>query len=706
MFTLVLPNEKISPAVARAYVMEAIFSENILQAAHYLPFLGTEINARDADGNTLLNQALYTEQNIISHLLLDAGADPNLLDSSEASPLLIATARGVYSIFRRLLPAAKINFVNNRGWCLLGTALYNDRETYVYELLEHGAHWNASNAQGLTVLMCMAKMGKEKAIRDILDNMPANADWLIHKDTDHYTALMHSINTRTFNKECVTLLLTETMLYYMSQGIPEMMGEAIASSFHAAHQHSKERIIEIFSIYMNNADLTHMLHTHSHPYILHQAADSGCLQLYQEMEKNVPAEAYHTSFNGLSILTSAMRSKYFDPTLIQHIIKTIPRTLVHPNKWTILHEIICNTFFTPESLQRTYMLCTEDPEIAKILREIPRTRDASGLFPENYIRQYFMQNAHTAGNPLNHTLLQIFGEEDICPVDMLETAFLALLEIKKKHLAHHVFDPAQDYLYDANWINNSYFRIIQPLIKQAIEASKETPNAPPSLVHINKLIAILNEPLISMEQAEISPINAIFSQHSDIILFQEIPAQLYGIQIPAIKDATYTYWALLTAYVLEIQREINAYDTFLVNLEDIPQSQIQAEKRILQYYYSCLDEKLTTILIYLQDEDAFGIPIDLQDPVIPTSEASAGPTIENPLPAFLPKAKLRELLLALAEITVVPEGHCRLSTFAQELEHDVSTPFFLNCFPTTRKTLSQHFVAPPVKGAHKSSMDN
>ncbi len=81
--------------------------------------------------------------------ILEAGADVNMRDSSESTPLMLAASKGHIEIVRELLAkGANINLQNNYGWTSLMLATTNRHTEIVRLLSTRNTDSNIANQQG------------------------------------------------------------------------------------------------------------------------------------------------------------------------------------------------------------------------------------------------------------------------------------------------------------------------------------------------------------------------------------------------------------------------------------------------------------------------------------------------------------------------------------------------------------------------------
>ena len=164
---------------------------------------GANINApMDSEGNTPLLYAIQINLTWLVELLLEYGADSNLSNIYEESPLMTTiTYDSDFYIGKKLIENnADVNHVDIDGSNALFLAAYSN-ENMVKLLLDHGANANHANKEGTTVLMNAAHTGNENIVKLLLNN---GAD--VNKiDNKGSSALSYAVNYG--NENIVKLLI-------------------------------------------------------------------------------------------------------------------------------------------------------------------------------------------------------------------------------------------------------------------------------------------------------------------------------------------------------------------------------------------------------------------------------------------------------------------------------------------------------------------
>lgn len=133
---------------------------------------GLAVNIRDSNGNSLLMLASYNGHLDASKLLLEHGADPELANSRQQTPLSGAAFKGLADISQLLINhGADVNAATPDGKTpLMFAAMFNQKDI-VDLLLNNGADAYAKSADGLTALALARAMGAEAAARRLAQHV-------------------------------------------------------------------------------------------------------------------------------------------------------------------------------------------------------------------------------------------------------------------------------------------------------------------------------------------------------------------------------------------------------------------------------------------------------------------------------------------------------------------------------------------------------
>ena len=138
---------------------------------------GMDPNTIDASGNSLLILAARDGHLSTVDILLKRGAKVAHRNFAGDSALMMAVLKGEMAVTKRLLAANAP--INQSGWTPLMYAAYEGRADMVALLLEKGAEVNARAPNQSTPLMLAARNGKMDAVRLLLK---AGADTEIKND--------------------------------------------------------------------------------------------------------------------------------------------------------------------------------------------------------------------------------------------------------------------------------------------------------------------------------------------------------------------------------------------------------------------------------------------------------------------------------------------------------------------------------------------
>ena len=138
---------------------------------------GTDVEARDARGSTLLILAAYYGHLPLVEALLRAGASPNAADAARGNtPLMGAIFRGEDDVARRLLgdPRTDPDQRNHAGQTAAMFAALFGRAGMVAALAERGADFSLADAQGETAETLARKQGND-GLADVLARQAGRA---------------------------------------------------------------------------------------------------------------------------------------------------------------------------------------------------------------------------------------------------------------------------------------------------------------------------------------------------------------------------------------------------------------------------------------------------------------------------------------------------------------------------------------------------
>ena len=128
----------------------------------------SQVNSRSADGFTALHLACFFNQPPVVALLLQAGADVNVVaeNPSKVQPLHSAIACQSVEIVKHLLAAgAQVNAAQHGGWTALQAAAKHGNRHLVEILLQHGADPRQQADDGQTAI----SMAVDDSIRVLLE---------------------------------------------------------------------------------------------------------------------------------------------------------------------------------------------------------------------------------------------------------------------------------------------------------------------------------------------------------------------------------------------------------------------------------------------------------------------------------------------------------------------------------------------------------
>lgn len=162
---------------------------------------GTDLNARDNEGDSALMWAVRCGKKEIAQLLLNAGADVNARNDNGYTVLMEVAGLGKEEIARQLINAgADVNARFYNGTTALMRAVLRGRKEIAQLLVDAGAHVNARNNDGKIALTFAIAFNYLPLVELLLEN---GADSRI-RDNAGRTAL--DIATQNGNQEIIQLL--------------------------------------------------------------------------------------------------------------------------------------------------------------------------------------------------------------------------------------------------------------------------------------------------------------------------------------------------------------------------------------------------------------------------------------------------------------------------------------------------------------------
>ncbi|XP_066980457.1 uncharacterized protein [Macrobrachium rosenbergii] len=184
------------------FLVTAVDSSKVAQVVSLLKGRAAP-NTRDPYGYTVLCQAAFKGDMLVAEALLDAGADPNLVDEAHGkTPLHYASAWGHLFIVKALLDkGASVNIKDNVGATPLHEAAREGFEDVMIVLIGRGCNINETDNEGNTPLHVAGKWGQAAAVELLLEKCAK--DNIRNKNNLLYSDLALIRAVRTADKDHV-----------------------------------------------------------------------------------------------------------------------------------------------------------------------------------------------------------------------------------------------------------------------------------------------------------------------------------------------------------------------------------------------------------------------------------------------------------------------------------------------------------------------
>ena len=175
-----------------------------LNGIHVLLKAGAQPNITDVYGNTCLHFPVIQGRRIeVLEAIIDHGVDVNASTKKGQTALMIATEKGNIDAINVLKAGADPNITNADGnTCLHLSILHGCRKEVVQMIIDHGAHVNATNKNGLTALMIASCRGNVDGVNALLKT---GANHYI-TDADGNTCLHYSISGK-WRREVLEMII-------------------------------------------------------------------------------------------------------------------------------------------------------------------------------------------------------------------------------------------------------------------------------------------------------------------------------------------------------------------------------------------------------------------------------------------------------------------------------------------------------------------
>lgn len=171
--------------------------------------IGADVDWKDVNGGTGLHIAAGKNYMELLELLLAHGANVNIKDRLEVTPLMLACFHGHENIARRLcrVPGLEVNTKDRFGQTALFTAVGNVKPVCVSVLREvTGVDWNAGWADGYSPLTVAVWYGHADILQVILSVPPPHLDLGVTDDRGRNIAQIAVEEIGGDRQRCIELL--------------------------------------------------------------------------------------------------------------------------------------------------------------------------------------------------------------------------------------------------------------------------------------------------------------------------------------------------------------------------------------------------------------------------------------------------------------------------------------------------------------------
>lgn len=167
MFAFALTAE----AASTKTIDEAIATNNIVEVRRHLSENSDNLNRGSHPKLSPLHQALLRKRISIAELLIQKGANLDLVDSSQRTPLHLSVERNLPTLVQLLLAAdANPDLLDSVGWTPLHHAAAKDRIEIARLLIEGGANVAQLSRSGGTALHEAAASGSVGLVRLLIEH--------------------------------------------------------------------------------------------------------------------------------------------------------------------------------------------------------------------------------------------------------------------------------------------------------------------------------------------------------------------------------------------------------------------------------------------------------------------------------------------------------------------------------------------------------
>ncbi|KAF8766407.1 Ankyrin repeat and SOCS box protein 3 like protein [Argiope bruennichi] len=336
-----------------------------------LKYGGTDVNWTTHEGESALLLACKrrqgTEADAYVNLLLRYGADPNILDNEEDSPLLEAVRNANKYVVEQLITAgANVNATDCSKWSPLHEAATKQDPTILHLLLNSNAIINIQDECGMTPIFTAAQHGCESCLKELLSvAKERNQENVVNIGAEDWATPLMIAAQRGF-VNCVKILID-----YGAD--PDLKTSDNATALHLAVQGDNKACLEILLEKMSLEPLIRAFHPSTYEDIdmicpVHLAVEWGSTSNAQE---SILAILVHFCDNNQNeVVVHHFASLKMESCNSEAVFKAVVNTIEDNNiPWANLISVLmdsCNTMRGKKKGVETRLRSNKAPHLLDI----------------------------------------------------------------------------------------------------------------------------------------------------------------------------------------------------------------------------------------------------------------------------------------------------------------------------------------------------